>query len=289
LYKARFWDKSDSNDINCGLCEHRCIIRNGDTGICGVRKNIEGELFTSAYGCIVAGNIDPIEKKPLYHFLPGTKTYSIATLGCNFRCSFCQNWSISQIAGRDPKAIGKKVSPGDIVESAYAYGCESISYTYTEPTIFYEYAYDTAKIAKESGLRNIFVTNGFMTREIIEHVTPVLDAVNIDLKFFKEDSYKRLCGGRLAPVLEAIKGFSEKGVWVEVTTLVIPGVNDSGEELTDIARFICGVNDQIPWHISRFHPDYQCVDKGHTPLEVLEKAVSIGEEAGLKHIYMGNI
>jgi len=250
---------------------------------------VEGELYTYAYGRAVAVHVDPIEKKPLYHFLPGTETYSIATIGCNFKCSFCQNWIISQASRMSEESSGRDFLTEEIVKEALKSGCRSISYTYTEPTIFFEYAYDTAKIAREKGLSNIFVTNGYMTAEAIELIAPYLDAVNVDLKFFTEDAYKKMCGGHLAPVLEAIKAIKKAGIWVEVTTLVIPGENDSDEELNDIASFLIEAGSEIPWHISRFHPNHEYTGSGPTPMKTIERAVRIGKEAGLKYVYPGNV
>jgi pyruvate formate lyase activating enzyme len=254
-----------------------------------MRKNEGGELFTYAYGNVIASNIDPIEKKPLYHFLPGTYSYSIATIGCNFHCPFCQNWTISQTSQRNGGAEGYELKPEEVVREALKNDCRSISYTYTEPTIFFEYAYDTAKIAKEKGLYNNFVTNGYMTKEAIDRIRPYLDAANVDLKFFKDESYREICKGSLRPVLDSIRNLKEAGIWVEVTTLVIPGQNDSDEELKDIAEFLAGVDRDIPWHISRFHPDFKYTDNEPTPLGTIEKAAKIGKEAGIKFIYLGNV
>lgn len=276
--------------VRCNLCAHRCSIADAKFGICGVRENKGGKLYTHVYGEVIASHIDPIEKKPLYHFSPGSSAYSIATAGCNFKCGFCQNWQISQLNKRDnPKIPGKSLSPEDIVSQAKAAGCRSISYTYTEPTIFFEYAYDTAKLAKAQGLYNSFVTNGYMTKEALEAIRPYLDAANVDLKSFRPDFYKKICNAQLEPVLDSIKNMKEMGVWVEVTTLVVPGVNDSDKELKDIAEFLVSVDKDIPWHISRFHPDYEYRDCKATPVETLKKAEKIGREAGLRYIYIGNV
>jgi pyruvate formate lyase activating enzyme len=238
---------------------------------------------------VIAAHVDPIEKKPLYHFLPGSKSFSIATIGCNFRCSFCQNWQISQSSFRDKDPAGESFSPEDIVKTALDNGCKSISYTYTEPTIFFEYALDTAKLAKARGLYNIFVTNGYMTRECLETVSPYLSAANVDLKFFRDESYRRVCAGSLQPVLDSIRLMHKQGIWVEVTTLIVPGENDSGEELKDIAGFIAGVDKNIPWHISKFHSDYKLTDHQATPEETLKRAYDLGRKAGLNYIYIGNV
>ena len=276
--------------VHCFLCHHHCRIADSKFGVCGVRENREGTLYTHAYGEVISANIDPIEKKPLYHFLPGTISFSIATTGCNFRCGFCQNWQISQISKRKvPDLSGYQLSPEDIVVKAKETQCQSISYTYTEPTIFFEYAYDTAKLAKKEGLFNVFVTNGYMTSEALETINPYLDACNVDLKSFREDFYKKICHGHLEPVLDSIRLMRRLNIWVEVTTLVIPDENDDENELTDIARFIADVDPNIPWHLSHFRPDYQFTDSRPTPLDILRKASSIGKREGLRFIYIGNL
>lgn len=286
--EAMLYEKLEGGAVRCLLCAHACKIAESKCGICGVRKNENGALFTHAYGEVVAAHVDPIEKKPLHHFLPGSKTYSVATAGCNFKCGFCQNWQISQKG--TATFFGKKVAvPIDVVKEAKRHGCKSIAYTYTEPTIFFEYAYDTARLAKKESLYNTFVTNGFMTLKALETIKPYLDAANVDLKFFKDKTYKKLCGGALQPVLESIKHMKKLGIWVEVTTLVIPGINDTDEELRGIAEFIAGVGKEIPWHISRFRPDYNLLESVPTPMETLRKAASIGRDAGLRYVYLGNI
>ncbi len=287
--KAMLWEKLEGNKVHCFLCAHHCRINENGFGFCGVRQNIKGELYTYTYGKAIASHADPIEKKPLYHFLPGTYAYSIATIGCNFRCPFCQNWSISQVKARNEDIEGYEMKPEEIVAEALRNNCRSVSYTYTEPTIFFEYAYDTAKIAKEHGLYNTFVTNGFMTAEAIEKIRPYLDAANVDLKFFNDDTYKKICGGRLQPVLDSITNIKKAGIWLEVTTLVVPGQNDSDEELRKIAAFLGAAGKEIPWHISRFHPDYKYLDSYPTPIETMERAREIGKEEGLKYVYLGNV
>jgi len=285
LYK-KFLDKS----VECYLCSHYCKIKEGKFGFCGIRQNIKGILYTYVYGRPCAVHLDPIEKKPLYHFFPGSTAFSVATVGCNFRCGFCQNWQISQSRVSEGLNLeAEEFLPEDLVEEALRYKCKSISYTYTEPTIFFEYAFDTAKLAKEKGLYNNFVTNGFMTKDCLEMIRPYLDAANVDLKFFKDSSYKKICSGKLQPVLDSIKLMHELGIWVEITTLVIPQENDSEEELKDIAYFIASINKNIPWHVSRFHPDYKFTDYTYTPEETLKKAQEIGYQAGLNYIYIGNV
>jgi pyruvate formate lyase activating enzyme len=290
MKEAMLYEKLEGEMVHCYLCAHHCKIAPSKFGFCGVRQNKSSTLYTHAYGEAIASHIDPIEKKPLHHFFPGSKAYSIATVGCNFRCGFCQNWQISQSNKRDaPEITGYELKPAEIVREAKKNGCASISYTYTEPTIFFEYAFDTAKIAKEEGLYNTFVTNGFMTKEALETINPYLDACNVDLKSFREDFYKRTCRSRLEPVLESIKLMKRLNIWVEVTTLVVPDKNDSLKELREIAGFIASVDKDIPWHISRFHPDYEFEHSIPTPVKTLKKAENIGKDAGLHHIYLGNV
>ncbi len=276
--------------VSCFLCHHRCQVVDSKFGICGVRQNKEGKLYTHVYGEVIAAHIDPIEKKPLHHFLPGTTSFSIATIGCNFRCPFCQNWQISQASKRKESGMsGHEFLPEGIVAAAKKNGCRSISYTYTEPTIFFEYAFDTAKIASKQGLGNVFVTNGYMTPEALETINPYLDACNVDLKSFREEFYREMCQAHLEPVLESIRFMKKLGIWVEITTLVVPGQNDSEEELRSIARFIAETDTDIPWHVSRFHPDYKFTDAPATPIETLRRAHRIGKGEGLRYIYVGNV
>jgi len=287
--EALLYEKLENNLVSCNLCAHRCRIAEGKFGICGVRENLKGALFTHAYGKVIAAHVDPIEKKPLYHFLPGSFSFSVATIGCNFRCKFCQNWEISQSGFKNTPGDGKDISAKELVEAALENKCKSISYTYTEPTIFFEYALECAKLAKANGLCNIFVTNGYMTKDALELVRPYLDAANVDLKFFRDLSYKKICAGSLAPVLETIKLMHKLGIWVETTTLIVPGENDSVEELKDIADFIASVDRNIPWHVSRFHPDYKFNTVESTPEASLKKACEIGRNSGLNFVYAGNI
>jgi len=290
MKEALLYEKLKDKLVYCHLCNHHCRIGEGKFGFCGVRQNIDGTLYTHAYGRVVAAHIDPVEKKPLYHFLPGSLSFSIATIGCNFRCEFCQNWEISQNSFREGDNLGgEEFTPQEIVETAIKNKCKSISYTYTEPTIFFEYALETAKLAKVKGLYNNFVTNGYMTRECLEMIKPYLDAANVDLKFFKDSSYKRICAASLEPVLDSIRLMHELGIWVEITTLVVPDENDSEEELSGIAQFIAGIDKNIPWHVSRFHPDYKLTHRHPTPEASLEKARALGFKSGLKFIYAGNV
>ena len=289
MKEALLYEKLDNKLLHCFLCAHHCRIADGHFGFCGVRQNLGGILYTHAFGKLIAVHVDPIEKKPLYHFLPGSSSFSIATIGCNFRCGFCQNWEISQASFKDGGADGQKAEPEDIVKSALDNGCKSISYTYTEPTIFFEYAIETAKLAKKEGLYNVFVTNGYMTKECLQMAKPYLDAANVDLKFFKNESYKKICAASLQPVLDSIKLMRELGIWVEVTTLIVPEENDSREELGGIAGFLASVDKNIPWHISRFHPDYKFTDHNATPEATLKSALEVGQKSGLTYIYVGNV
>ena len=290
LKEAMLWRARGEGGVDCYLCNHHCRIADAGFGICGMRENRQGKLYTHAYGELIAAHVDPIEKKPLYHFLPGTTSFSVATTGCNFKCGFCQNWQISQTSVRDGGLVeGYRMRPEDVVEAALERHCRSISYTYTEPTIFFEYAYDISRLARDAGLANIFVTNGFMTTEALKVIAPYLDAANVDLKSFREDFYRTVCKGRLGPVLESIRFMKQLGVWIEITTLIVPGMNDGEEELDNIALFIAGIDPDIPWHVSRFHPDYRMMGTGATSLEGLRKALSSGKKAGLRYIYVGNV
>lgn len=288
--EAMLYRLGEERNVRCNLCHHRCRISNSEFGICGMRQNRDGILYTYAYGKAVAANVDPIEKKPLYHFLPGSTSFSVAAMGCNFRCGFCQNWQISQASESKKSDLpGRALAPADIVRQAEASGCRSIAYTYTEPTVFFEYAYETARMAKEAGILNVFVTNGFMTPEALDTINPFLDACNVDLKSFQEAFYQKICHGRLQPVLDSIRHMKALGIWVEITTLVVPGSNDSADELGDIARFIAETDPDIPWHISRFYPDYQFAGPEPTPRSVMENAYALGKAAGLRYVYLGNV
>jgi len=290
MKEALLYGKKEDKKVLCHLCAHLCLISEGKFGICGVRQNIEGVLYTHSYGKLISSSVDPIEKKPIFHLLPGSRSYSIAAAGCNFRCDFCQNWQISQ----KKEADGMRLSAFDvpceeIIREAKQSKCGSISYTYTEPTIFFEYAFEIAGLAKKEGLLNIFVTNGYMTKECLDMLAGVLDAANVDLKSFSDGYYKKICGGALKPVLESIEHMKRSDIWVEVTTLVVPGLNDGEEELRDIASFLAGVSKHIPWHISRFYPQYKMDAIGPTPVSTLKKAYHIGKETGLHYVYLGNV
>ena len=288
--QAALWRKwRGGPSVHCFLCAHHCRISPGERGLCGVRENREGVLYTLVYGLPVSTAVDPIEKKPLFHYLPGSLSLSVATVGCNFSCDFCQNSDISQMPRQTGKIIGRPVTPERVVEMALAEGCASISYTYTEPTIFYEYALDCARLATEAGLKNVFVTNGYMTAETLRDIDGHLHAANIDLKSFSDDFYRTLVGARLKPVLDSIRRLWQMGVWVEVTTLLIPGRNDSERELRLLAAFLVSVSPEIPWHVSRFYPSYRLLDTPPTPVAVVERALNIGREAGLEYVYGGNV
>jgi pyruvate formate lyase activating enzyme len=290
LREAIFYEKLEDNLVNCNLCSHRCRnIADSKRGICGVRENRDGKLYSLVYGKVVARSIDPIEKKPLFNFLPGSRSYSIATVGCNFRCDNCQNYDISQLPKERSMIVGQDTTPEEIVLAAEMNGCASIAHTYSEPTIFFEYSYDVAKLAKKKGLKNVFVTNGYITEEALREIAPYLDAANIDLKSFSDSFYTKRCGARLQPVLESIKLYKSLGIWIELTTLIIPTLNDSEKELWKIAEFIKDVGEDTPWHITQFYPTYKLIDLPRTPVTTLRRAREIGLEAGLRYVYEGNV
>jgi pyruvate formate lyase activating enzyme len=290
MKEALFSQAMEDQSVVCNLCAHRCLIRPGRSGICGVRENRDGVLYTLVYDRVIAAHVDPIEKKPFFHFLPGSSSFSIATVGCNFHCLFCQNWEMSQMPkDRRGVILGKKFSPEQIVRQARAQRCATIAYTYTEPTIFFELAYDTAKLATAEGLQNLFVTNGYMTPEALTMIQPYLHAANVDLKGFNEARHRRVCGAKLQPVLDTIRLLKERHIWLEVTTLLIPGHNDSDEELQQIARFLKSVGEDIPWHVSAFHPAYKMQEVEPTDLADLQRAWRIGKEEGLRYVYCGNL
>ena len=292
--ESYLYKKLEKNKVQCSTCSHRCFISPEKYGICGVRKNIDGKLYALNYGKAISSSIDPIEKKPLFHFLPGTHSLSIATVGCNLRCGNCQNWQISQLVKTDKSKLetGQDLSPSEIVELAVKNKCPSISYTYTEPTIFLEYALDTMKLAKEKGIKNVWVTNGFMSKETLELIRPYLDAVNVDIKSFDDKFYKNICGAKAGPILENLKWMKKNKIWIEITTLIIPGFSDDKIMLENIAQFIFDqLGSETPWHISAFSGviSYKMQNVPDTPIETIYKACDIGKKAGLKYIYAGNI
>ena len=296
MYEAILYENDKDSKVACTACKHKCTIPEGHAGICGVRYNDAGKLYLLVYGKAVAHHVDPIEKKPLYHFLPKTTAYSIGTVGCNFHCKFCQNWDIA-MATQDPREklkekvplMGDDMLPNDVVEECISSGSKTIAYTYNEPSIFAEYAHDTAKIAEKKGLKNIFVSNGYDSTEELNLMSGLLDAINIDLKSFNEDFYKKICGGKLQNVLDTIVEVHSRGIWMEITTLLIPGHNDSDEELRNIAKFIAGIDATIPWHVTAFSPCYKMLDVKPTPPSSLYRAYDIGKEEGLQYVYVGNI
>ncbi len=290
MHEARLWTSLEDQDVQCGLCNHFCRIKPNERGKCGVRKNIQGDLYSLVYDKVAAMNLDPIEKKPLFHFHPGSYSLSIGTVGCNFFCVFCQNDSLSQSPKTSEHIPGEEITPEQLVQAAKHHGAESISYTYSEPTIFFELLQDTAKLGKQKGLKNVLVSNGFMSEQALDELGPYVDAINVDLKSFRDDFYREYCGTRLKPVLNNLKKIKELGWWLEVTTLIIPEVNDREEELKELTEFIYKeLGREVPWHISKFHPAYKMKDHYSTGMQTLENAYEIGKITGLEYIYLGNV
>jgi len=289
IREAMLYDKLANQIVHCNLCAHRCTINPGRRGICGVRENKDGVLYSLVYGTLIAEQIDPIEKKPFFHVYPASRSYSIAAVGCNFSCEFCQNHEISQMPRATLIIMGDDISCAEIVARAKKSGSKTIAYTYTEPTVYFELAYETAMLACKEGLKNVFVTNGFMTKEAMETIAPYLAAANVDLKSMRDDFYQKHCGARLGPVLETLTKMKQMGIWLEITTLLIPGLNDSDQELKAIAQFIASLGGETPWHISRFHPQFKMRGVPVTPLNSLHRAVEIGKLQGLKYVYSGNV
>lgn len=294
MKKAILYEKIKDDKVRCTACAHYCHINEGKVGVCGIRKNIGGRLYLIPYARAVAVNIDPIEKKPLFHFMPGTRIFSLGTIGCNFACEFCQNWDISQFSKSknwtdfDEDVLGEYWPPKKIVDYCLKLNIPSIAFTYNEPTVFAEYAYDVMRLSKKNNIRNVFVSNGYGSKEVYNLIGGFLDAINIDLKSFNPKFYQRICHSNLEPVLDNIKRLYKMGVWIEITTLVVPGQNDSADELKKIAGFISSVSPDIPWHISRFFPQYKMEELYPTPVETLIDAYNIGISAGLKYVYIGN-
>ncbi len=290
MREAMFYQVGQGNEVICELCNHRCHIKEGKRGICGVRENRAGVLYSLVYGRLVAENVDPIEKKPLFNFLPGSSAFSISSVGCNFHCLHCQNYDISQYPHLHQGEIaGNEYTAESVVEKAVQTRCASVCYTYVEPTIFYEFAADCSQLAHEQQLKNVLVSNGYMSPAVTRHMAPLLDGINIDIKSFTDDFYKKICQARLQPVLDNVQLMYELGVWVEITTLIIPGLNDSSTELRDIARFIKSISPTIPWHVTAFYPTYKMLDREPTPASTLRKAREIGLQEGLHYVYEGNI
>jgi len=289
IREAMLYSPLKEGKVQCYLCNHRCIISTSKRGVCGVRENREGKLYTLVYGHAISLNVDPIEKKPIFHLSPGSTSFSIATAGCNFRCLQCQNHEISQMPVDEGRIEGSAVPPSKIVSLAQENRCRSISYTYTEPTIYFEYAYETSAVARQEGIKNIFVTNGYMTEDALRTIQPYLNAANVDLKSYQENFYREICGARLEPVLENLRLMRQMGIWVEITTLIIPTLNDSDREFEQIARFILSLGPEVPWHISAFYPTYKLTNLPRTPASSLHRAREIGMKAGLRYVYCGNI
>lgn len=289
MKEALHYTKEEKNHVHCYLCRFNCRIADGARGVCAVRENRNGTLYSLVYGKVCAESIDPIEKKPLFHVMPGSTTYSIATRGCNFHCSHCQNFTISQVTPQTP-ILENEQKPEEIVAKAKVSGCASISYTYTEPTIFYEFALDTARLAKESGLGNIFVTNGYIGKDALTEIAPFLDAANIDLKAFSAEFYRNVVHAELNKVLDTIIDYKRLGIWLELTTLIIPDLNDSEQELKEIASFILkNLGVDTPWHVTQFYPTYKMLSAPRTSQNILKKAREIGMAAGLRYVYEGNV
>jgi len=291
MIEAMFYHKIDDTNIQCDLCPHHCKLKNNQFGICRVRQNLSAKLYSLVYGRSIATHVDPIEKKPLFHVAPGSKSFSMATAGCNFKCQFCQNFEISQLRNNvDLQQIGQDITPEEIVASAKHFGCASIAYTYTEPTIYFEYAYETAKLANRQGILNVFVSNGYINEEPLHFMKDYLNALNVDLKSFRDAFYKKYVGARLSPVLDSLRIMKKLNFWIEITTLVIPSKNDSKQELTDIATFIITeLGPETPWHISRFYPQYKFSHYPPTPISTLKDAYKIGKDQGLRYVYLGNV
>ncbi|MDD4877570.1 MAG: AmmeMemoRadiSam system radical SAM enzyme [Candidatus Nanoarchaeia archaeon] len=288
MKKALYWQKLKNNTVQCSLCPHFCVIEEGKRGKCGVRENQKGILYSLVYGKPNSAAIDPVEKKPLNHFFPGTMTFSIGTAGCNLKCHFCQNYELSQSKPEDIPFYD--MPPEKVVEEAIKAKCHSISYTYSEPTIFYEYVLDTAKLAKKKGLKNIFVTNGFINPKPLEELCKYIDAAHVDLKGFDEEIYSKTCGARLKPVLETLKLLRKKSVWFEVINLVIPNTNDDMKKIKEMCLWLKkNIGEDCVLHFSRFFPCYLMSDTPATPIETLEKAKETAEKAGLHYIYVGNV
>ncbi len=286
---AILFEKLERDQVECRLCRHHCLIAPGKTGLCAVRRNEGGDLVTLVYDRVAAAGADPIEKKPLFHFYPGSRAWSVATMGCNFSCLHCQNASLSRTPAEGGAIDGRPTCPAEIVAQAEASGCRSISFTYSEPTVFAELALETARLAHEKGIANNFVTNGYQSAEMVAAMTGLIDAANVDLKSFSADFYRKVCGAALDGVLETIGLLHQAGLWLEITTLVIPSRNDSDAELRSIARFIAGIDRNIPWHVSAFRPANRMRSTPSTPPSTLFKAVDLGKAEGLRFIYTGNI
>lgn len=282
------YEKAGAHKVKCLLCPHHCTLDDNQLGICQVRQNLKGELYSLNYDRVATTHVDPIEKKPLYHFLPGSTSFSLATMGCNLQCVFCQNYSLSRVEDFGYLS-GESIAPGQLVKTAIKNRSQSISYTYTEPTVFFELMLETARLARESGIKNVMVTNGYMSGQALEMIAPYMDAANVDLKAFTDDFYKKYCQARLQPVMDTIKAMKQKGIWVEITTLLIPGLNSGPEELKQLIAFILSVDKTIPWHVSRFYPQYKLTDVPPTDPRTIFSILETAKEMGLQYLYAGNI
>jgi len=289
FYPARFYETLDNKIVRCNLCPNRCILFQGQIGLCKARKNVDGRLYSMVYGKIASWHLDPVEKKPIFHFLPGSLIYSISTTGCNLQCKFCQNWQISQVFPWEIET--KKMTPEEVVEEAIKSGAKSIAFTYNEPTIYYEYMFDIAKLAKEKGLKTAVISSGYINPEPLKELLPYIDAYKIDFKGINDKFYQRMTvSGKVEPVMEAMKIIKEKGVWLEIVNLVIPGENDSEEDLKDLILWVKNnLGTDVPLHFSRFHPDYKLLNVPPTPIETLKKARKMAIDLGLKYVYIGNV
>lgn len=286
---AKFWEKLPDEKVRCTLCPRKCVIAEGEVGFCKARRNVDGQLYSLVYGSIVSTAVDPIEKKPLYHFWPGSGVFSIAVPGCNFRCLHCQNWSISQIGVED--AVCEEVSPEYVIELTKRYGCRGIATTYTEPVLATEFAIDVGKLAQREGLYNVYVTNGYISLEVLEELGPYLDGANVDVKAFSDRFYRKICGvPSIRPTLDTCEWLVEHGKHLEVTYLVIPRENDSSEEIREFCKWIGDkLGPEVPTHFSRFYPHYKMTDREPTPVQTLERALAIAKEEGLHYVYIGNV
>lgn len=286
--EALFYEQLASGFVECNLCPNNCILANKQIGLCKARQNQDGKLISLVYGEVAAKNVDPIEKKPLYHFLPGTTAYSIATAGCNLSCKNCQNWDLSQKFPWEVKSI--KMTAEQVVEDAIDSGTPIIAYTYSEPTIFYEFMLDTAKLAKQKGLKNIMHSAGYINQEPLMQLIPYLDAANIDLKGFNNVFYEKLTNGNVEPVLATLKTLHQQGVWLEITYLIIPTYNDDEDEIRNMAKWVKeNLGDSVPIHFSRFFPYYKLSNLAATPIETIKRAREIALEEGMKYVYTGNV
>jgi len=286
--EARYWDKMEDRKVTCRLCPRECVVADRERGYCGVRENRDGVYYTLVHSNVCAEHVDPVEKKPLFHFLPGTTAYSIATAGCNIECKFCQNWEISQF--RPEQVRSARRTPKEVANIAGKFECRSIAYTYTEPVIFTEFMYDCSKAGRQKGIRSIMISNGYIQEKPMEDLTTVLDAVKIDLKAFTNKFYRKMCNGTLKPVLDTLRLLRKSGIWFEIVVLIIPFKNDSQEEIKAMCDWIVeNLGDSVPLHFSRFFPTYKIKDLPVTPLETLERAWETAKKAGLHFSYIGNV